>query len=112
MALSDPDSTPACEESSGTPQDRPVGPSECPPPPPAVEAVREVEAEEEQPPSPSAEASPEAFSPHLPDGVVKQIAGYLVNESASLLNLLSMAGVCKSWRVVASELSTGVCLPY
>lgn len=43
---------------------------------------------------------------HLPDAVVKAIAGYLVqNESSGnrLLYLVAMCGVCKHWRSMARE---------
>mmetsp|Transcript_14077 Transcript_14077/g.30515 ORF Transcript_14077/g.30515 Transcript_14077/m.30515 type:complete len:466 (+) Transcript_14077:51-1448(+) len=49
---------------------------------------------------------------HLPDGVVRNIASYLVNESSSLLSLLAMCGTCRQWRSVAQELNNGVCLSY
>jgi hypothetical protein len=59
------------------------------------------------------EGSPEEpEGAHLPAGVVRNIAGFLVHESANLLNLLAMAGVCKSWRAVARELSGAVSLGY
>ncbi len=49
---------------------------------------------------------------HLPDGVVRAIAGFLVGESSSLLSLLSLCGVCRQWRNVAQELSPEVCLSF
>lgn len=43
---------------------------------------------------------------HLPDGVVRNIAAYLVSADAqtAFLSLLSLCGTCAQWRAVCSEL--------
>ena len=47
----------------------------------------------------------------LPEAVVRAIAGHLVEDEAPgnrMLYLLGMAGVCKQWRELASEVPEGV----
>lgn len=55
-------------------------------------------------------------APHLPAEVVKKISGFCLdgepNPASRLLLLLSMCGVCKSWRQMCSEVAAGVTLAF
>ena len=49
---------------------------------------------------------------HLPEGVVRHIASFLMNETSSLLTLLAMCGVSRHWRSAGSELATDAKLSF
>lgn len=47
---------------------------------------------------------------HLPDAVVKEVAGHLLegeDKKAALVSLMSACGVCRQWRDVARRLEPG-----
>ncbi len=72
----------------------------------------EPQGEEPQPPEQQLadEEDPGAF---LPDDCVKLIQAHLIQGEplgVALLHLLSMAGTCRQWRAVASELAQGSAL--